>query len=193
MAAGLARFKSTLVYEAEAPAEQVLVDLQEIREFDQQSEARLRIWKILTLVSVLIVGPGSCLGVSQALGPRYSQGIFFTCLTVGGIGLITGIVLWVRGARLDLANRRYELCAELMRLLGRDMAKDAPLSVALDLARPNERRKKSDVGQVRDWKVTYFQDPWLRLRGKFADGTTFQITMIEKFQARSKWTRSRSG
>jgi hypothetical protein len=193
MAGGLAQFKSTLVYEALGSATALLADLEQIREFDRQSEVRLRMWKILTAVSTLVLVGGTALALAGAFGPKPGGNILGACVLFGGLGLVTGIVLWVRGARLDLADRRYELFGELTRLLSHDMEKDGQIAVALDLARTNDRRKKTGTGKVRDWNVDYYQDPWLRLRGRFLDGTKFQITIIEKLQARSKWKRSRSG
>ena len=187
MAGTLERFNSTLVYEAQAPAEQLLAELQQIREFDQRAEERIKRYKYITFGSLLF---GI---VSFVLAVALSKPGLFALVGLALIGLLTGIVLWVRGSKLNLANRRYELFGELVRLLGRDMAKDAPVTVALDLTQPNDARKKVSEGQAGDWKVKYFVDPWLKLSGRLADGTSFQITLIEKFQARGKWKRSRSG
>ena len=187
MAGELERFNSTLVYEAQAPAEQLQADLQQIREFDKRAEEKTRRYKYITFGSLLF-GIGSFVLVIAL-----NKVGLLALVGVAVFGLITGIVLWVRGAKFNLANRRYELFGELARLLGRDMAKDAALTVALDMTPPNDARKKVNEGQAGDWKVKYFVDPWLKLGGRFADGTSFQITLIEKFQARGKWKRSRSG
>lgn len=187
MTGDLGRFKSTLVYDKQGPAETLMADVQSLREFDKQSEASVKTYKIITLVSVLAFAAGIGLTILTA-SPL--------CLVValaGIVGAITGGVLWARGAKFDLANKRYELFGELVRLLSRDMAKDAPLTAALDLAPANDARKKVSEGEAGVWKVTYFVDPWLKLSGRFADGTSFQIALTEKFQARGKWKRSRSG
>ncbi|MCY2964793.1 MAG: hypothetical protein NT069_14345 [Planctomycetota bacterium] len=193
MAADLGGFKRTLVYATEGPAEQLIADVEEIRKFDRESENRLRVWKFLTAGSVLAIGLGIFLMISRAFGEERSFQAFLGCVTLGGVGLITGIVLWVRGSRFDLANRRYELFAALVEMLRRDMPKDATISVALDLSPPTEKRKKSGEGKAGKWDVVHYQDSWLKLRGRFADGTTFQVAMIDKTQLRSRWKRSASG
>ncbi len=193
MAADLGGFKRTLVYAAEGPAEQLFADVEEIRKFDRESEKRLRVWKFLTAGSVLAIGLGLFFVISRAIGEERSFQAFLGCVTLGGVGLITGIVLWVRGSRFDLANRRYELFAALVEMLRRDMPKDATIAVALDLSRPTEKRKKTGTGKAGHWDVVYHQDPWLKLRGRFADGTTFQVAMIDKTQLRNRWKRSASG
>src|SRR5262245_17832366 len=124
MAGGLTEFKGTLLYEALAPASELLADLEQIREFDRQSELRLRMWKILTGLSALVLVGGFALSMAGAFGPGPGGNALGACVLFGGLGLVTGIVLWVRGARLDLANRRYELFGELTRLLSHDMAKE---------------------------------------------------------------------
>ena len=41
--------------------------------------------------------------------------------------------------------------------------------------------------------MKYYEDPWLHLRGRLLDGTTYDLTVIERFQVRSRWKRGRSG
>ncbi|HSP79263.1 MAG TPA: hypothetical protein VLQ93_12080, partial [Myxococcaceae bacterium] len=41
--------------------------------------------------------------------------------------------------------------------------------------------------------VTYYQDPWLSLRGRLLDGTHFQLGMVQKLQKRSRWVRNYRG
>lgn len=180
MAGEFERFKSTLLYEAQAPAEQLLADLQEIREFDKRSEKKLRTYTILICVAIAVGVGGIALSSPVVIG-------------IAAVGLVAAIVLRVRGSRFDLANRRFELFGELVRMLSRDMPNAAPISVALDLSRPNEKRKSVGTGTAGVWQVTYYIDPWLRLNGQFADGTTYRVALVEKFQSRTKSKRSSSG
>jgi hypothetical protein len=194
MAAGLEGFQRTHIYEVQAPAVQLLADLKVIREFDKQAESQRR-WSMIATLVLLAMLVGSFFVRDPAkpvFGPGSSM-LFQGWLLIGGIGLVTMITLWIRAARRDVSNRRYELFGELTELLRRDMRNESPITVRLDLAPPNHRRKQTGNGKAGPWKVTYFQDPWLRLRGRFADGTTFQISVLEKFQARTKTKRSSSG
>lgn len=180
MAGELQRFKTTLVYEAQAPAEQLLADLGEIREFDKRSEGRLRIYAILFIVAMLITVASFFLKSAIGVG-------------AGIVGILVVIVLRWRGSKFDLANRRFELAGELVRILSRDISRAAALDVSLNLIRPNDKRKRTGEGYVGPWTVTYYSDPWLRISGRFADGTAFRIAVVEKYQSRSKWKRSASG
>jgi hypothetical protein len=187
MALDLAQFKRTLCCQGQATAGEVAAAVQEIRAFDAQAEQRGRMfrWTMLlaglgTIASFLFLTP---------VAPAAAVPAAAVC----GCVLIGAIIVWSQNRRFDLANRRYELLEELARLLGRDMPQGAPLTVSLDLAPPNDARKKTGEGTVRDWKVTHFADPWLKLSGRLADGTAFNIALVERYQARKKWARSRSG
>lgn len=187
MTDSLTQFKSTLVYEAAIGAQQLQADLQEIREFDRQAESRVRKYKILAWSSLVSLCLSAWLGFM-------TNHVFL--LTIAGLSLLAlclGVVLYWTNAKFDLANRRYELLGELVRLLGRDMARDALFDVKLDLTAADSARKKSGTGTAGTWKVTYFTDPWLALSGRLADGTAFQIGLVDRFQNRSKWKRSSSG
>ncbi|MFM7073729.1 MAG: hypothetical protein ACKO38_18235, partial [Planctomycetota bacterium] len=173
MAMGLAGFKGARVYANRATPAQLLSDLRHLAALDARSERRRRIagWTlvaaILTLVLAVIWPLPFDVSIRRTVG-------------IGAAAFIVASILarlWF--GRTDFSNHRYTLFGELVRLLGRDMGRDAEVQAELDLAPPNVKRKRGSQGNIREWKVTHYRDPWLRLAGRFADGTSFQIEVCE--------------
>lgn len=106
---------------------------------------------------------------------------------------VGAVIKRILNGRTKLSQSHYKLYVALVRILGRDMARDAEMQVELDLAPPNVKRKQRRTSHVGQWKVVYYHNPCLRLAGRFADGTSFQISLVELVQERSRWKRSSSG
>jgi hypothetical protein len=111
----------------------------------------------------------------------------------GLILLITAISRKFVHKRMDVENRRYELAAELLRYLSKDMAPDAVLDGTIDFRAHNHKNKLQRSDKVGLWNAKFFVDPWMTLTGRLLDGTKFTITMIQKHQDRHRTKRSASG
>ena len=179
MSFDLSQFKRDLVYSGQASAAEIRTSIDDIRKFDRETESFL---KFLT-TNMTVAG----------LCTVFSLCAFFPLAVLPGGVLVVCAVIYFRKQKLDLPNRRYEFTTEVVNALSRDMPKDGQIKFKMDLTPSNGTHKKTVSEKVRGWDVTYFEDPWLRLEGRFADGTAYDISMIDRFQSRTKWARSSSG
>ena len=187
MSIDLAAFEKNFVYRHTGTIAEISADLLSLRQFDARHERLQKRWGIGIAACVLLAMLTSFL--SRPLGATAGYVWLGICL----VGFVVAIVQTVRHGRANLANRRYELAAEVLRLLEKDSPKDATVELQLDLQNPNHASKKKREGKVGPWQVKYFVDPWLKLQGRFLDGTTYRLIGTEKYQARNKHYRSRSG
>jgi hypothetical protein len=187
MAPGLQGFKSTLVYSARATSALLMADVERIAALDARAERLRSIARYMAAAAAM-----SLLGTLFLRTPVAFLGAK-PLAVVAALWLATALIACWRFRRRDLSNRRYGLFGELIKLLGRDMSKDAELQARLDLASPLARRKRGAEGHFKSWKVTHYRDPWLQLSGRLADGTSFRIIVSELSQVRQRWTKSRSG
>ncbi|MAD80757.1 MAG: hypothetical protein QGG71_24140 [Pirellulaceae bacterium] len=183
-----AKFKRSLCYNVTSSAETVLTDMDFLRQFDIEQEKKSRLWLGVGWLGIvgIVIGAACFFGMqSVVLGGA-----------AGVLGLVTAIagfsVRAIHG-RLDLDDRRYEVVAGLLRLLSKDMADDAPVTVALDFQPHNHKKKLQRKGKVGYWNVQFFVDGWLTMQGRFLDGTKYTVTLIEKQQDRHRTKRSASG
>ncbi len=181
----------TLIYENRATIANVLAYIGELQQLDKVSEKRAKRWGCAALSAIPLAIFGVFIGAitSGRDVPVFMFGIW----GVAAVLLIVGLILWLSNRRYNLEDRRYLLTGKVLELLAKDSAADALVDVKMDLRKPGHASKFTRQGKVRDWKVKYFEDTWLQLRGRLLDGTSYQLIVLEKFQARSKWTRSRSG
>ncbi|WP_147448910.1 hypothetical protein [Corallococcus terminator] len=103
---------------------------------------------------------------------------------------LTSVVLFLvrrRARRSDLEDRRYGLVATLLKRLWVDLDENAPVELKLDLSPCDEARKS--VGKLKrgKWNCEDFTDPWLSLKGRFADGTHLHVSMVERLQKRKRF------
>ncbi len=91
-------------------------------------------------------------------------------------------------SRLNLEDRRYELMHELLPMIGRDLARDDPLELQLDLAPADDSRKLIDTS-VMLWTVRLYADPWLQLSGRLLDGTRFSLIWTDKVKTKTRVKR----
>ncbi len=185
----LAQFQKTLIYQHSGTIAEICADLLGLSQFDALHERLRRRWGWSAVVLIVV-------GMVSGFGGRRLN-LATLPAQVGGVVCFVAIVYcltqWFRHSQADLANRRYELANEVLRLLEKDSSKEATIELQLDLRKPNHASKKQRDGEVGPWKVKYFVDPWLDLRGRFLDGTSYRLLGVEKFQARTKSYRSRSG
>ena len=192
MAVDIATFEKDFIYQRTATIPEVTADLQTIGQFDAFHERLMKRWGY-SIAASIFVGIGSF--IACAATDAFNKHTAFAVAWLGLClcGLITCIVKYLKHGQSDLPNRRYELVEEVLRLLEKDSASNEPVIVRLDLQRPDHTSKKSREGKVGPWDVQYFLDPWLDLSGRFLDGTSYRLQGLEKFQARHKKYRGRSG
>jgi hypothetical protein len=71
-----------------------------------------------------------------------------------------------------------------------DLADDATLDADVELRPPSLVTRELERGA---WKCKVYVQPWLRLRGRFVDGTRFEVKAVERREVRTCWKRGRSG
>lgn len=187
MAIDLPTLRQNPIFQATAPPKSLTATLKSFSTVDQAIEKKLKQSNQLITAGV-ITSFGSFFLFVLAIG--------FVTLPIGIGLLIWGIVLKNQYKGLNIPNYRYELLAELVPMLGRDMAANQPLKLTFDTRPPDIPSKKIEtISHPRRarWKIDRFEDPWLELTGEFLDGTHFEIAAIEHFQSHHGWKRSRSG
>ncbi len=197
-----AKFKRSLCYKASDCAKSVLTDMAYLRQFDDEQEKKARLGTWVGVIGILgIVGGGALLIIPNVevfeFGRPWRWGMGeIAAVAVGVIGLvaaIAGFSLRAIHGRLDLDDRRYEIVSGLLSLLSKDMAADAPVTVAVDFRPHNHAAKLLRRGRVGYWDAEFFVDRWLEMHGRFVDGTKYSVTVIEKQQDRHRTKISASG
>lgn len=181
--------RKELVYETEASPAQIRADVDRIRVMDKVQERKESRWSF-GCAGFLVAAVGAFVWAAATDG-----GVTAAWFALGGcvaVAIFCGIMSSLAGAA-NADDKRYELLQAVLGLLEVDVRPEVPVSVRLDLRKPNDKSKYTESGEVRGWNVKYFVDPWLQMRGKLADGTSFKVVVTERFQERTRWKRSRSG
>ena len=144
------------------------------------------------------------------LGALFSGIAVIGCLLVAfypgaigsGILFIPFFGLWLRFRAIDLPDALRLFVSPLVAVLREDMKSGALLSIDADLSGPLVKEKKTNVqkipraqlhGRVRSRKETFYEDPWLEIRGKFVDQTSFILTCRDEVIQADITKRSQSG
>jgi hypothetical protein len=185
MAPALKQFDRNKVYSTRATSAQLLADLEQMALYNANLRRSRRIagWSALGAV---VVG---AFFLPKAMAERLAGPTVIGAATLCISALLARFVI----GRRRLADLRYTLLDELVRLLMRDIPREAELQADLDLGSPNAKRKRTLTEQVGNWKIVHYRDPWLRLAGRFADGTSFEIVLVELSQHRERRKKSPSG
>jgi hypothetical protein len=193
MAFNAQKFRSTLVYETTSPVKSIQMHVGELRRIDLEHEKVERFWRNLGIAGVAL---SIALMIGAIISSEWKSGFAVVLGVLLVLSIIATVVFFVVMAvygRLNYENRRYELLSQVINLLGKDMAPDAIVDVKLDLKKPDHKSKFQRKGQVGEWSVKYYVDPWLQLHAKLLDGAAFTLVVTELFQARSKWKRNPRG
>lgn len=191
MALDLTIFGNTLLYSRTASPEQIRDDMRELARFDRFHEGEASRWSGYGTIAVIAAIAALIVAVAADSGGLKTVSIVLTLI----LGVVTA-ALFMRASthkRQDLEDRRHELVANLVPLLLADMAPGAELDMSIDFNDSTASDKYMRTGEVRGWTVKYYRDPWLAIKGRFVDGTSFAISFVHDVQKRSKWKRSRSG
>jgi hypothetical protein len=117
-------------------------------------------------------------------------GLAVTCL---GLGLT-----WRKLRRLDLSDNLRHLALPLLRVLEEESRPDSPLTLKLDLRRPDiaeklEDRRRFDGGAGRKIVESLYRDPWMSGRATLADGTTLAFQVVDEVRERRQTRRNARG
>ena len=198
MSESIEQFKRSLIYNAQAPIEQIQQDVAILRDIDAVQEQLKRKWLIIAIVCLLGIGlcafntfpdPARMSGkASQSLSGWGVPTLWAKWGTAAfAVAAIASFAIRYKHGKHDIENRRYELVEQVLRLLKTDSPPDAEANVAIDLRPVDHKSKFTHKGAVGAWKVKYYSDCWLVLGGRLLDGSRYSLDMIEKHQYRSQW------
>jgi hypothetical protein len=117
---------------------------------------------------------------------------FLLMFPTNGLGLVVGffgglgvlIYSFFYGSKIAAHKYRYETLGALTDILEPDASTHTPVSVELGLKeRRQELRSEPMVG--RKGKQTFFLDRWLKVEGRFRDGTAFRQEFDELVRKRT--------
>lgn len=182
MAIDIKQFQRESCYEAKDSPKAILADMAVIREIDTTAESKQGQWGWISVLCLIAGGIAMLVG-----GPGMIIGFIFL---VG-----CGIALLVRSSHKDsnVENRRYELVAGLLPLLEADMNPDALLDISLDLREVENHAKLDHTDEIGRTTERFYVDPWLKISGRFLDGTSFQIGFLDRMRVRHVVKYSASG
>lgn len=138
------------------------------------------------------------LGCAAIFASFFFLGLFPPLAVVGFIGGAVLVVLAVKTGRkkaqldaLDLDNDRLALVQQLIQSLTRDLRAGRPLALTLCHGEATEKGVKTNEEKQGNWftgqvTVQEYEDDWLRLRGRFADGSVFRIEVTQETKRKSK-------
>jgi hypothetical protein len=87
--------------------------------------------------------------------------------------------------RLNLEDRRYSVVEWVLEMLRADLDPARPLSLRMDLEPSDVKRKLVGVTEGYVTSRTY-EDPWLALRGRLLDGTTFTLEWLDRVKTKTR-------
>ncbi len=182
MAIDIQQFQREACYQAKDSPQAILADIAVIRGLDTVAEGKQRLWGWLSVLFLVVGGIALLVG-----GPGTIVGIIFL------MGF--GVALLIRRGHKNsnVEDRRYELVAGLLPLLEADMNPDALIDINLDLRELESHAKldrTEDFGRITE---RYYVDPWLKISGRFLDGTSFQIGFLDRMRVRHVVKYSASG
>ena len=186
----LDHFRNTRIYEGQVGLPVILDELSFVEQLDKKSEKETKKWTTI----MIIVGVLGFLGAFGALLRQVGVN------DQGASNFLTvGLLVWLYFVRrshkkLDVVDRRYRLIQRMLNLLSSNIQDEESLEVTLNLNDPERNETQlPETEQINGWKVTFYEEEWANVSGRFSDGTRFQFLAREKFQRRVKWKRSRSG
>ncbi len=180
--ASLADLQRTLVYKTTSSPASIRDDLARVKALDKDAEAKQRIWTGVAIVS-LIIGVFCTFALFATGGIREQPIFLFGILPLFAIAAV-GFVMMVKYGRLNLDDRRYSLVSQLLRYLATDMGRAGLLDLRIDFNSYQQRRYQTS----RAGGATSYAVPWLALKGTFADGSRFRlsVTQVVKRKERRK-------
>ena len=190
MTSALNQFRESVVYESTTTFAGWQTDVAAIARLDARAERLRRQWFWTNVVlGVVLV---ACIAVTLEEIDALPRGFTGVLLGFPAVLLVGGLLRQATVKKLDVENRRYELVTALLKLLHRDMERDAQLFIRLDLLPADHRGKDRKRFESNGWDVVVYNDAWLTLRGRLQDGARFSLTVRDHLQNRRRWKRTGS-
>lgn len=171
--------------------DQILPQLQSIRAADTVGDAeRKRLGNRTALFSGL--GCGAMFLSFFLMGLLAPVGVLL--LLGGGVLLVIGIVTGMKKGKLDkldLDNTRLQLANDLLLTLRPDLSEKRPVGLTMAHGEAVQHGTKTEEQKQGTWltgqiTTSEHEDEWLRLRGRFADGTIFRLEVTQETKRKSK-------
>jgi hypothetical protein len=188
---GIDRFRATHVLAVQGGIDAIQSDLAALGYADRATEAARSKWGWIT-------GLG-CAGVVLLAVGGFLFPPFFVVVVIA-LGL-WALALRTYGShkKADLENARLLLAHRLLQLIEVDVDPTHPVLLRLCLSGHDERskirsfRKMEVPGGVGSWDETVYQDDWLHLTARTADGSRLRLVFFEVVRERKGWKRGRAG
>lgn len=140
----------------------------------------------------------TCSGCALLFGSVFLFGIFFPLgLAAVAIGGPLALLGWGhlrragRLAELDLDNERLAVASELLDLLRPDLSDKKPVTLTLAHGpaaswAPATNQRTEGTWLSGKTHFSEFEDTWLRVGGRFQDGSSFRLTVEEAMKRKAK-------
>jgi hypothetical protein len=188
---GLAMFRERSIYAAQGAIPAMFQDLAKIGYLDQELEAKRSKWGWFTALGAIALVGGFV--ISVVLPPLF----------IGWAILLVAFIFIVRayGAakKADMENARFILAHRLLGLIEPDLDPRQPVTLRIGLSPYDDRRKikshrkMSVSGGVGQWDEYVYEDDFLHLAARGADGSKIKLVLFETVRERKGWKRGRSG
>lgn len=171
--------------------DQILPQLQVVRSQDAVGDAERR-------REGTKLGWFTGLGCAAIFGSFFLLGIFpplgVVGMVIGGVLLVFAVIVGRKKSaldKLDLDNDRLALVQEMVQSLTADLRAGRPLALTLCHGNAAEKGIKTEEHKEGTWltgtvTTSDFEDDWLRLRGRFSDGSIFRIQVTQETKRKSK-------
>jgi hypothetical protein len=166
--------------------EQLTLQLKELENFNQIAQQKKRFYGNFTrgyaigaLVSIglFLFGPAIFRGAIIRLIPFFGF-LAIACM----IGAIVFSFIAGRWRTLELPAYRYELAKSVIDILARDMDNYSMLSLSLSFSTNSRPDHTTTHPRKPGWRIDSYFDQFLKLDGKFQDGTQFSIRFTERMK-----------
>lgn len=179
----------SLVYKKSAPLSAVQADLVAIKSLDLKSQSNKWLWGTLGVLSFLSIPVSLFVAFGVGVGVSPSLGVLVPISA--GLVFLFFCYQFYQSQRTDVENRRYELPTQLLHYLSADMAADEPIEIEIDFN--TYHQPKHRTAQESSWfsseSSSSYEQPWLRMRGKFLDGNRFRLESTLQVKRKEKRKR----
>jgi len=188
---GMAAFRVRSIYAATGAAAQMFQDLAAIGYLDQELEAKRSKW-----------------GWAAGLG-----GVGLVVLFIIGCALPPLLIVWAvflvawilamraygAAKKADMEDARFVLAHRLLTLVEPDLDPRHPIVLRICFSPHDDRRKLkshrklSVPGGVGQWDEHVYEDDFIHLHARGADGSKIKLVLCETVRERKGWKRGRAG
>lgn len=166
-------------YRLSGTAAHLVAQLEQATVADKQAERKAHRLGVAAAISAAL-GFGACF-VTSAFG----QPPYFTALLL--VAAIVLLVVRARVKRFDLDDRRLGAALRLVKVLRADIPASSTIQLHLDF-RPYRKggTQTSKEGGVLGPRVEHYEQGWLDLRTRLADGNALSVSVKERVTRRTK-------